>query len=85
MKFKREVCLLSLAIVLFVVSAFFYSYQTGGSSFGLNGASYPYQGYGLALISFGLVLTVTASISYSKHGKNMFTEDFNYSSEDKSN
>ena len=84
-KFKREIGLLSLALVLFVVSAFFYSYQTGGSNFNLNWASYPYQGYALAFVSFGLVLTVTASVSYSKHGKNMFAEDFNYSAEDKSN
>ena len=85
MKFKTEVCLLSLALVLFVISVFFYTYQTGGSYFGLNWASYPYQGYGLATVSFGLVLTVTASISYSKRGKNMFNEDFDFSSEDKSN
>ena len=85
MKFKTEVCLLSLALVLFVVSAFFYSYQTGGSNFSLNWASYPYQGYALAFVSFGLVLTVTASVSYSKRGKNMFNEDFDFSAEDKSN
>ena len=85
MKFKTEVCLLSLALVLFVVSAFFYSYQTGGSNFSLNWASYPYQGYALVLVSFGLVLTVVASVSYSKHGKNMLSEDFDFSSEDKSN
>ena len=85
MKFKTEVCLLSLALVLFVVSAFFYSYQTGGSNFNVNWASYPYQGYALAFVSFGSVLTVTASFSYSKRGKNMFTEDFDFLSEHKSN
>ena len=85
MKFKTEVGLLSLAIVLFVISAFFYSYQTGGSNFNLNWASYPYQGYALAFVSFGLVLTVTASVSYSKRGKNIFSEDFDFSAENKSN
>jgi len=85
MKFKTEVCLLSMALALFMVSAFFYSYQTGGANFSLNWASYPYQGYALALVSFGLVLTVVASVSYSKHGKNMFKEDFEFSSEEKSN
>jgi hypothetical protein len=84
MEFKREISLLSLALVLFVVGAFFYSYQTGGSSFILNWASYPYQGYAFALVSFGLVLTVVASVSYSKHGESMF-KDFDFSSEDKSN
>ncbi len=85
MKFKTEVCLLSLALVLFVVSAFFYSYQTSGSNFSLNWASYPYQGYALAFVSFGLALTVTASVSFAKRGKNMFNETFDFSSEDKSN
>ncbi|MGA2524319.1 MAG: hypothetical protein ABSF65_09250 [Candidatus Bathyarchaeia archaeon] len=84
-KFKREIGLLSLALVLFVVSAFFYSYQTGGSNFNLNWASYPYQGYALAFVSFGLVLTVTATVSYSKRGKNMFNEAFDFSAENKSN
>jgi hypothetical protein len=81
MKFKREVCLLSLALLLFVTSVFFYSYQTGGSGVSLNWASYPYQGYALAFVSFGLVLTVTASISYAKRGKNMFSESFDFSTE----
>jgi hypothetical protein len=85
MKFKTEVCLLSLALALFVVGAFFYSYQTGSSNFSLNWASYPYQGYALAFVSFGLALTVTASVSYSRRGKNMFNETFDFSSEDKSN
>jgi hypothetical protein len=85
MKFKKEVCLLSMALILFSVSAFFYSYQTGSSNFSLNWASYPYQGYALAFVSFGSVLMVTASVSFSKRGKNMFSEDFDFSSEDKSN
>ncbi len=82
MKFKKEICLLSLALILFVVSAFFYSYQTGGSNFNLNWASYPYQGIAVAFVSIGSVLTLTASVSYSKHGKNMLNEDFDYSPED---
>ena len=85
MKFKTEVCLLSLAIVLFAISAFFYSYQTNGGNFNLSWASYPYQGYALAFVGFGSLLMVTASVSYSKRGKNMFNETFDFSSEDKSN
>jgi len=85
MKFKTEVCLLSLALLLFAISAFFYSYQTGNSNFSLNWASYPYQGYALAFVSFGFVLMVTASFSYSKRGKNMFNETLDFLSEDKSN
>jgi hypothetical protein len=71
MNFKTEVCLLSLALTLFVVSAFFFSYQTGSSTFNLNWAAYPYRGYALALVSFGSILTLTASISYSKRSKNI--------------
>ncbi|MGA3060928.1 MAG: hypothetical protein ABSD92_11230 [Candidatus Bathyarchaeia archaeon] len=84
MKFKTEVCLLSLALLLFAISAFFYSYQTGNSNFSLNW-SYPYQGYALALVSFGSVLMVTASVSFLKRGKNMFSEDFDFSAKEKSN
>ena len=82
MKFKTEVGLLSLALILFVIAAFFYSYQTGGSNFSL---AYPYQGYAFALVSFGLVFMVTASVSYTKRGKNWFNEDFDFSAEDKPN
>ena len=84
MKFKTEVGLLSLALILFVIAAFFYSYQTGGSNFSQN-LAYPYQGYAFAFVSFGLVLTVTASVSYTKRGKNWFNEDFDFSAEDKPN
>ena len=85
MRFKTEVSLLSLSLISFAVSAFFYSYQTGASNFGLNLASYPYQGYAIAFVSFGFVLMVTASVSFSKRGKNVLSEDFGFSAEDKSN
>lgn len=71
MKFKMEVCLLALAITLFVVSVFFYSYYTGSSSVNLNWAVYPYRGYGLAFGGFGSALMVAASLSYSKRSKNL--------------
>ena len=85
LKFKTEVCLLSLALSLFVVSAFFYSYQTGNSSVILNWGSYPYQGYSLALVAFGSVLTLVAFVSYSKRGKSIYIDTFDFSCEDKSN
>jgi uncharacterized RDD family membrane protein YckC len=66
-----EVCLLALAITLFVVSAFFYSYEIGSSSFNLNWAIYPYRGIGLAFGGFGSALMVAASLSYSKRSKNI--------------
>jgi hypothetical protein len=55
---------------LFVVSAFFFSYQTGSATFNLNW-SYPYRGYALAFVGFGSVLMVTASVSYSKRSKSI--------------
>jgi len=85
LKFKTEVCLLSLALSLFVVSAFFYSYQTGSTNVMLNWGSYPYQGYSLALVAFGSVLTLVAFVSYSKRGKSIYIDTFDFSCEDKSN
>ena len=84
MKFKTEVCLLSLALLLFVVSAFFYSYQTGNISLNLSWA-YPYQGYSLLMVAFGSVLTVAAFVSYTRKGKVLYGETFDFSSDDKSN
>jgi hypothetical protein len=70
MNFKTEVCLLTLAVTLFVISAFFFSYQTENPTF-LNLANYPYRVYALAFVGFGSLLTLTASISYSKRSKNI--------------
>jgi hypothetical protein len=57
-KFKTEVFMLLIAIALFVVSAFFNSYQAA------------YRGYAISFVGFGSVLMVAASISYSKRSKN---------------
>jgi hypothetical protein len=72
-KFKTEVCLLLLAITLFVVSVFFYSYQgTTGDAASLSvGLAYPYRGIALALVGFGSISMITASVSYSKRNKNL--------------
>lgn len=82
MKFKKEVCLLSLALSLFVVSAFFYSYQAGNVNIGL---AYPYQEYSLLMVVFGSVLTAAAFVSYSKRGKHIYTDTFDFSGEDEPN
>jgi hypothetical protein len=74
LKFKMEVCLLALAITLFVVSSFFYLYQTGSSDLTLSMASYPYRGYALAFVGFGSALMVAASISYMKRSKNLLQQ-----------
>jgi hypothetical protein len=72
LKFKTEVSLLLIAITLFAVAMFFYSYQSGDSaSFSLSLAAFPYRGIALAFVGFGSVSMVTASISYSKRSKSI--------------
>lgn len=69
-KFKAEICLLLTAIVLFIVSAFFYSYTAGTEAASLSlSFSYPYRGHALTSLGFGSVLMTAASISYSKRSK----------------
>jgi hypothetical protein len=70
LKFKAEIISLLVAMALFAVSAFFYSYEvvSGGWAFAL--AAYPYRGYAISFVGFGSVLMVAASISYSKRSKN---------------
>jgi hypothetical protein len=66
-------CLLLMAIVLFAVSAFFYSYQAAseGVTFSASLGSYPYRAIALTFVGFGSALTLVASISYSKRSKNL--------------
>jgi hypothetical protein len=75
LKFKAEMCLLLLAIVLFVVSAFFYSYpatpETRSLSSELGSFTYPYRAHAISFVGFGSVLMLVASISYSKRSKNL--------------
>jgi len=67
-------CLLLMAIALFAVSAFFYSYQLQPASesltLSLESSSYPYRIQALTFVGFGSALMLTASISYSKRSKN---------------
>jgi hypothetical protein len=63
LKFKAEIFSLLVAIVLFVVSAFFYSYR------GLALFDYPYRGLAISFVGFGSVLMIAASISYLKRSK----------------
>jgi hypothetical protein len=69
-------CLLLMAIVLFAVSAFFYSYQAAseGVTFSASLGSYPYRGVALTFVGFGSALTLIASISYSKRSKNLVND-----------
>lgn len=71
MKFKAEMCLLLMAITLFGVSAFFYSYQTASESLTFSASSYPYRLIAVSFVGFGSVLMLAASISYSKRSKSL--------------
>jgi hypothetical protein len=76
LRFKTEVCLLSIAIALFAVSSFFYTYQTENVSYSLNAAasaeSFPLRLYAVSFVGFGSLLMVTASVSYQKRSKELF-------------
>jgi hypothetical protein len=65
--------LLLMAIALFVLSAFFYSYQatSEGLTFTVASSSYPYRVLALTFVGFGSILMLTASISYSKRSKSL--------------
>jgi hypothetical protein len=70
LKFKAEMFLLLMAIVLFAVSAFFYSHQSVSEGLSLASlSSYPYRGYAVTFVGFGSALMLVASISYSKRSK----------------
>ena len=68
MKFKAEICLLIVAIALFGVSAFLYSYPELSPGLGSD-FQHPYQSHGISLVGFGSLLMVTASVSFMKRSK----------------
>jgi hypothetical protein len=72
LKFKAEICLLIVAIVLFALSAFFYSYEAVGEGLTFSAElGTPYRLYAISFVGFGSVLMLAASISYSKRSKNL--------------
>jgi hypothetical protein len=75
MKFKTEVSLLLIAITLFTIAMFFYSYNISGENSTLNfNLAYPYRGMAIAFVGFGSVSMLTASVSYSKRSKNIIKQ-----------
>jgi hypothetical protein len=61
-----------MAIMLFVVSAFFYSYQPASEELSFSASfSYPYRLYAITFVGFGSILTLAASVSYSKRSKSL--------------
>ena len=80
MRFKLEVCLLTAAIALFVLSSVLYSYQVDTNSQNMQVAglkeaapaavaAFPYQTYAVSSIGFGSILMVIASLSYQRRSK----------------
>ncbi len=61
MKFKTELILLLASIVLFVISAFCFSYALS--------LTYPLRTYAFPFVGFGGALMTIASVSYSKRSK----------------
>jgi hypothetical protein len=66
LKFKTEAALLILAIILFAVAMFCYSYHA-------LALGYPYRGLAVTFVGIGSVSMLTASISYSKKTKDIIS------------
>ncbi|MEM3673169.1 MAG: hypothetical protein QW468_02930 [Candidatus Bathyarchaeia archaeon] len=66
-KFKTEISLIILSIVLYILSAFCYSYEAVTE--GIAGTYYPYQDYAFPLIVVASLLLLIAAILYSKGQK----------------
>ncbi len=75
LRFKLELGLLSIAIALFALSSFVYSYQPDAvlSTFSAAAAmaSFPYRMYAVSFVGFGSILMVAASISYQRRSKQL--------------
>lgn len=73
LQFKKEVSLLLLAISLFAVGTFIYSYQTTSTEAASLAASmvYPYRSLALAFVGVGFASMVIASVSYSRKAKSL--------------
>jgi TRAP-type C4-dicarboxylate transport system permease small subunit len=73
LQFKKEVALLLLAISLFSIGTFFYTYQTSSAQATSLSTSiiYPYRSLALAFVGIGFASMVVASISYTRKNKNI--------------
>jgi hypothetical protein len=73
LQFKKEVALLLLAISLFTIGTFFYTYQAAEASLAAS-IIYPYRSLALAFVGIGFASMVVASISYQRKTKNVAKE-----------
>ncbi|MGE5556535.1 MAG: hypothetical protein ACM3UY_09830 [Methanocella sp.] len=71
MQFKKEASLLVIAIALFAVATFLYTYQATSEGITLMSKSiaYPYREIALAFVGIGFASMVVASISFTKKTK----------------
>jgi hypothetical protein len=76
LQFKKEAGLLLLAISLFTIATFFYTYQstTAEATTLAAGIVYPYRSLALAFVGIGFTSMVVASISYQRKTKNVAKE-----------
>lgn len=65
LKFKTEIFLLLLAIIIYIVSAFCYSYEAPWED-NLPVLNYPYRDFAIPLAGVASALLVIAAILYSK-------------------
>jgi hypothetical protein len=73
-KFKIEIFLLLMSIVLFTLSAFCFSYAIGSTAFIEALELHPYRSYAIPFVGFGGGLMAVASLSYSKRSKTAFSK-----------
>jgi uncharacterized protein (UPF0333 family) len=74
LQFKKEVALLLLAISLFAIGTFFYTYQAAEATSLAASIIYPYRSLALAFVGIGFASMVVASISYQRKTKNVAKE-----------
>ncbi|NLE05377.1 MAG: LPXTG cell wall anchor domain-containing protein [Crenarchaeota archaeon] len=70
MKYKTELLLLLTAVIMFIISALFYSHTLSTEAVTFDSAiTYPYRTYTIPFIIFGTLLMGTASILFKKKNK----------------
>ena len=76
MQFKKEVGLLVMAIFLFALATYFYSYVAASNETTALATDliYPYRNFALTIVGVGFVSMVVASVSYSRKTKDNITQ-----------